>query len=251
MFVTAGWFRLAADKYYVPVSLVVPGEAVPPSKDKVTLDVAGFIRDERGVPVGRIRDTLTVPPSTADSLASRQVLYETGVTLPPGRFSVKIVVRENTTGQMGTFETRVIVPELKQAPVKVSSLVLSTQLQNVTGRKTVSPLVRDGVELVPNLTHIVSRGQKLYFYYEVYDPTAENGMPQLRTNLAFYRNKVKVFETPVVERTQVDSTDRHAAIFQFEVPADSFKPGLYTCQINIIDEVSGHFAFPRLEVYVR
>jgi VWFA-related protein len=251
MFVTAGWFRLAADKYYVPVSLVVPGEAVPPSKDKVTLDVAGFIRDERGVPVGRIRDTLTVPPSTADSLASRQVLYETGVTLPPGRFSVKIVVRENTTGQMGTFETRVIVPELKQAPVKVSSLVLSTQLQNVAGRKTVSPLVRDGVELVPNLTHIVSRGQKLYFYYEVYDPTAENGMPQLRTNLAFYRNKVKVFETPVVERTQVDSTDRHAAIFQFEVPADSFKPGLYTCQINIIDEVSGHFAFPRLEVYVR
>jgi hypothetical protein len=251
LLVTAGWFRLAVDKYYVPVSLVVPGEAVPPSKDKVTLDVAGFIRDERGVPVGRIRDTLTVPPSTTDTLASRQVLYQTGVTLPPGRFSIKIVVRENTTGQMGTFETRVVVPELKQAPVKVSSLVLSTQLQNVAGRKTVSPLVRDGVELVPNLTHIVARGQKLYFYYEVYDPTAENGMPQLRTNLAFYRNKVKVFETPVVERTQVDSTDRHAAIFQFEVPADSFKPGLYTCQINIIDEVSGHFAFPRLEVYVR
>ena len=61
LFVTAGWFRLAADRYYVPISLAVPGSAVPPSKDKVTLDVAGFIRDERGVPVGRIRDTLTVP----------------------------------------------------------------------------------------------------------------------------------------------------------------------------------------------
>jgi VWFA-related protein len=54
LFVTAGWFRLAADKYYVPVSLAVPGSAVPPSKDKVTLDVAGLIRDERAVPVGRI-----------------------------------------------------------------------------------------------------------------------------------------------------------------------------------------------------
>ena len=170
LFVTAGWFRLAADKYYVPVSLAVPGSAVPPSKDKVTLDVAGFIRDERGFPVGRIRDTLTVPPASADGLAARQVLYQTGVTLPPGRFSVKIVVRENTTGQMGTFETPIVVPELKQAPVKVSSVVLSTQLQNAPGRKTVSPLVRDGVELVPNLTHIVGRDQKLYFYYEVYDP---------------------------------------------------------------------------------
>ena len=131
LFVTAGWFRLAVDKYYVPVSLVVPGEAVPPSKEKVTLDVAGFIRDERGVPVGRIRDTLTVPPASAEGLAAKQVLYQTGVTLPPGRFSVKIVVRENADGQMGTFETRVVVPELKQAPVKVSSLVLGTQLQPV------------------------------------------------------------------------------------------------------------------------
>ena len=34
------------------------------------------------------------------------------------------------------------------------------------------------------------------------------------------------------------------------MPADSFKPGLYTCQVNIIDEVAGRFAFPRLEMYV-
>jgi VWFA-related protein len=251
LFVTAGWFRLAADRYYVPVSVAVPGSAVPPSNEKITLDVAGFIRDERGAPVGRIRDTLTVPPATAGGLAARQVLYQTGVTLPPGRFSIKIVVRENTTGQMGTFETPIVVPELKAAAVKVSSLVLSTQLQNVAGRKTISPLVRDGVEMVPNLTHIVSRGQKLYFYYEVYEPAAENGAPQLRTSLAFYRGKVKVFETPVVERTQIDAADRRAAIFQFEVPAESFKAGLYTCQVNIIDEVAGRFVFPRLEMYVR
>jgi VWFA-related protein len=254
LFVTTGFFRLAADRYYVPVSLTVPGSAVPPAAkagDKLTLDVAGFIRDERNFPVGRIRDTMTVPPASTDSLAARQVLYETGVTLPPGRFSVKVVVRENTTGQMGTFETKLVVPELKQAPVKVSSVVLSTQLQNVGARKTANPLVRDGIELVPNLTHIVSRNQKLYFYYEVYDPAADNGMPQVRTSLAFYRGRVKVFETPVVERTALDATDRHAAIFQFEVPAASFKPGLYTCQVNIVDEVTSKFAFPRLEMYVR
>ena len=253
MFVTAGWFRLAADRYYVPVSLAVPGSAVPPAKgqEKVTLDVAGFIRDERNFPVGRIRDTMTVPPANADGLAAKQVLYQTGVTLSPGRFSVKIVVRENSTGRMGTFETKIVVPELKQAPVKVSSVVLSTQLQSAGGRKTASPLVRNGLELVPNLTHIVSRNQKLYFYYEVYDPTQDNGAPQVRTSLAFYRGRVKVFETPVVERTGIDAADRHAAIFQFEIPADSFRPGLYTCQVNIIDEVASHFAFPRLEMYVR
>ena len=251
VFVTAGWFRMAADKYYVPISLAVSGSAIPASRDKVTLDVAGFIRDERGFPVGRIRDTLTVPPASAEGLAARQVLYQTGVTLPPGRFSVKIAVRENSDGLMGTFETPIVVPELKQSPVKVSSLVLGTQLQQVAGRKTASPLVRDGVELVPNLTHIVGHDQTLYLYYEVYDPTADNGSPQLRTSLTFYRGKVKVLETPVVERSNIDATDRHAAVFQFEVPASKFKPGLYTCQVNIIDAVAGKFAFPRLQMYVR
>jgi hypothetical protein len=251
MFVSAGWFRMAPDRYYVPVSLAVPGSAVPVTSEKTTLDIAGFIRDERGAPVGRIRDTLTVPPSGPDGLGARQVLYQTGVTLPPGRFLVKIVVRENADGKMGTFETTLIVPELKQAPVKVSSVVLSTQLKTPERGRSQSPLVRNGVELVPNLTHIINRDQKMYVYYEVYEPTLDDGSPQLRTSLVFYRGKVKVFETPVVERSVVDLADRKAALFQFEVSAAGLKPGPYTCQINIVDAVAGKFVFPRFDLYVR
>ena len=253
--VTGGWFRLSADKYYVPVSLTVPGSAVPVanSTDVVSLDVLGMVRDERNFPVGRFRETLKLPPGTEKTLAGKQVLYQSGVTLPPGRFSVKVVVRENATGLMGTFEAPIVVPELKQAAMKVSSVVLSTQLQPVTTKgKTDNPLIRDGVQLLPNLTHVVGKDQKLFFYYEVYDPGQTNGSaPELRTSLAFYRGKVKVFETPVVERTAIDAPDRHAALFQFEVPASSFTPGLYTCQINIIDAVAGRFDFPRMLFAVR
>ena len=253
--VTGGWFRLAPDKYYVPVSLTVPGSAVPVSNanDLVSLDVLGMVRDERNFPVGRFRETLKLPPGTEKTLAGKQVLYQSGVTLPPGRFSVKVVVRENATGLMGSFEAPIVVPELKQAPMKVSSVVLSTQLQTVTMKgKTDNPLIRDGVQLLPNLTHVVGKDQKLFFYYEVYDPGQSNGAtPELRTSLAFYRGKVKVFETPVVERTAIDAPDRRAALFQFEVLASSFAPGLYTCQINIIDAVSGKFDFPRLLFAVR
>jgi VWFA-related protein len=252
--VTAAYFRLAVDKYYVPVSLAVPGSAVPVSGagDKVSLDVLGMVRDERGFPVGRFRETLQLPAGTGATLAGKQVLYQSGVTLPPGRFSVKVVVRENSKGTMGTFEAPIAVPELKQTPLKVSSVILSTQLQTASSRKSDNPLVRDGVQLLPNLTHVVGRDQKLFFYYEVYEPSQTAGStPQIRTSLAFYRGKVKVFETPVVERTTIDAPDRRAALFQFELPAQSFAPGLYTCQINIIDTVSGKFSFPRMVMLVR
>jgi hypothetical protein len=166
---------------------------------------------------------------------------------------VKVVVRENATGAMGSFETGVFVPDLRQAPVKVSSVTLSTQIRPAAGaRRSQSPLVRDGVELLPSLTHVVDRTQKMYFYYEVYEPqTPEGGTALLKTSLAFYRGSVKVFETPLVERATLDAADRRAALFQFEVPAAAFAPGLYTCQVNIIDDVAGQFAFPRLALYVR
>jgi VWFA-related protein len=251
--VNASFFRLTADKYYVPIAIAVPGSAVPvpEGKDKAVIDILGEVRDERGFPVGRIRQTMELPAEASATLAGKQVLYQSGVTLPPGRFSVKVVVRENGTGTMGSFEAPVTVPELGKTPLKVSSVVLSTQLQSVKGRSD-NPLVRDGVQLLPNLTHVVGRDQNLFFYYEVYDPSmAEGKGPDLRTSLAFYRGKVKVLETPVVTRVKLDATDRKAALFQFEIPANQFERGLYTCQINVIDEVAGNFAFPRVDLFVK
>lgn len=240
VFVSAGWYRLAADRYYVPLSVVIPTSGA--------FDVLGAVRDEQGRPVGRIRQTLNVTDG-----GSRQVLYQTGLTLPPGRFSAKVVVRENVKGAVGSFETGVFVPDLRRAPLKVSSVTLSTQLRPVQGRQRGdNPLVRDGVEMLPSLTHVVDRAQKMYFYYEVYEPeTPAGGTSSIKTSLAFYRGAVKVFETPLVERTGLDAAERRAAIFQFEVPASGFQPGLYTCQVNIIDDVAGRFVFPRLAVYVR
>lgn len=237
--------------YYVPISVAVPGEAVPVSPTNELLDIRGFIRDERGQTFATIKSTITVPPAAKDALASKQVLFQTGATLPPGRYTAKIIVRENTTGLMGTFETAVTVPDLGRAPVKISTVVLSTQLQNATDRKTLSPLVHDNIEIVPNLTRVVNQDQKLYIYYEVYDPTMSGSAPQVRTNLAFYRNKTKVYETPIVERTALDALDRKAEIFQFEVDAGTFKPGVYTCQVNVVDAVAGTVAFQRFTMAVR
>jgi hypothetical protein len=143
------------------------------------------------------------------------------------------------------------VPELKQAPVKVSSVVLSTQLQQASRGRSDNPLVRDGTQLIPNVTHVVGRDQKLFFYFEVYEPAVGEALPDLRASLAFYRGKIKVLETPVLERTALDAPDRKAAVFRLEVPAEAFKPGLYTCQVNIIDAAAGKFAFPRLAMLIR
>jgi hypothetical protein len=225
--------------------------------------VLGLVRDEQKRPVGRIRDTVKLSPETADDLKRKTVQYETGLELPAGKYQVKVIVRENTDGTIGSYETDFVVPDLKGDAIKMSSVVLGTQLQAGAGRNNRNPLVRDGRELVPNVTHVVSAGQHLYFYYEVYDPAkpssgasdasaapATSGIKVL-TSIAFFRGKVRAFETPVVEATELTASDRRTAVFQFDVPAAELKPGLYTCQVNVVDDAAAKFAFPRLQVYVR
>lgn len=253
MVVGTGYFRQTSDRFYVPIALAVPGFAVPiPAKaEKVTLDVKGEVRDEQGRRIAPIRDIIEVPTAGAtETLAGRQVYYTTGVSLPPGRFLVKIVVRENSGGAIGSFEAPVIVPQLRNDQMKVSSVIMSTQVQKTSNSKSDNPLVRDGVQLLPNLTRVVGRNQKVYFYYEVYDPALTEQAPDLRTSMAFYRGNVKVFETPMVERVAIDEQNRKAVVFQFEVPAEQFKPGTYTLQINIIDAVASTVSFPRMQFAV-
>ena len=130
----------------------------------------GVVRDEQRRPVGRIRDTVKLSTDAADDLKKKTVQYQTGFEMPPGKYHVKVVVRENQDGTFGSYETDIVVPDLKKDAVKLSSVVVGTQLQAGARKNDRNPLVRDGRELVPNVTHVVSAGQHLYFYYEVYDP---------------------------------------------------------------------------------
>ncbi len=53
------------------------------------------------------------------------------------------------------------------------------------------------------------------------------------------------------ELREVFEATEEAEVFRFEVDADKFKPGVYTCQVNVIDEVSGKFSFQRFDMAVR
>ncbi len=251
-YVSASYFRLSDDRYFVPLSVVVPGYQLPitksTDKNKATIDVLGLVRDAQRRPVGRIRDTVRLSTESADELKKKIVQYETGLEMPPGKYHVKMVVRENQDGTFGSYETDIVVPDVKRDAVKLSSIVVGTQLQPGAKKNDRNPLVRDGRELVPNVTRVVSAGQHLYFYYEVYEPAQP---VKLITSIAFFRGRQRLFETPPVETTALSAPDRKTAVFQFDVPASSLPPGLYTCQVNVVDAGAGTFAFPRLQLYVR
>jgi VWFA-related protein len=266
LYLSTAYFRLEANKFFIPISLVVPGSEIPftrsGDRDKATLDVIGVALDNEEHPVSRIRDTLKLALDTASQVRKKNVQYDTGLSLPPGKYHLKFVVRENQTGRMGSFETDLNVPDLKSQPLKMSSIVLASQLQSAKKGATPNPLVRDGSEIIPNVTHVFSSEQHLRLYYEVYDPGRANasGAPgagqaksgvHLLTNVALFSGKAKVFESSLVELTELNARDRKAGAFQLDLPLSTLKPGFYTCQVNVIDDAAGLFLFPRLALLIR
>ena len=269
LYMAASYFRLDDRRFYVPVALVVPGSQIPftkgGDKDKASLDIIGAVADELKRPVGSVRETVKLSLDASQEVRRKNVQYSTGFLLFPGKYHFKFVVRENQSGRMGSFETDYTVPDFRKAPLKMSSVVLASQIQP-NSKKTRNPLVRDGNELVPNIAHVFTADQHLYLFYEVYEPAkdkspepadAKNKAPAVKnpihllTSIEFFNGRIKTYETPLIEARELTAPDRKAAVFQFDVPLAQLKPGLYTCQVNVIDDAGGTFSFPRLPILVR
>jgi VWFA-related protein len=270
VYLQALYFRLDGGKLYIPISLVIPGSqinaTVVKDKSKATIDILGQVKDAENIVVGQVRQTVNLALDANQQVQKRNVQYSTGFTLAPGKYHVKFVVRENQSGNMGSFETDIQVPDMRKVPLKLSSIVLSSQSTPNNTKKAVSPLVRDGVEWIPNVPHVFRQDQHLDFLYEVYDPAKEKAEPaeaaapgltmqpgapvRVLTSIEFLLGGVKVYETPLVEANAINIPERNAVAFQFDVPLAGLKPGTYICQVNVIDDAGGSFSFPRMALRI-
>jgi VWFA-related protein len=272
--VEVDYFRLAKDKYFVPVTVRLPGSALSfrekGSKRATALDFIAQVRDVRGRAVDAVRDTipLKLDESRAGEVSRKHIQYDTGMTLAPGRYTLRFVARENGEGKIGTFETTFTVPDLNaEKALRLSSLVLSSGTQPLNqqlggaknSKKLVAqnPLVsKEGEKLVPNVTRVWRPSQTLLAFLEVYDPTVPEGLPpnmrltSVASSFAFYRGDQKVFEAPAVQVQRLDPNRADTAQLRLRTPLANLQPGKYTVQVNVIDELGRKFAFPRAPIAI-
>ena len=258
------YFQTGRDKYFVPITVRISGSSLDLSPKSTTdLDFIGQIRDLHGKLLGGVRDEikLKLTEENAAQLAQRHVEYDTGVTLPPGDYNLRFLARENQNGKMGTFEMKFNVPDLSKqtSSVRMSSVVWSNQREplaasigNAGGNKKLlneHPLVDNGQKLIPDITRVFRKNQKLYVYFEVYDPGTV-ATPSVSAELMMFRGKSKAFESAPVRVTKPKSGRQNTLAFQFEMPLANIPPGRYTCQVSVIDEQARKFGFARAGLVV-
>src|SRR4030095_8353597 len=110
------YFQLNSAEYFVPVAVKIPGSELALARrrgaQRTLIDVIGEVKDEYGITMQNVRDKLDIKLSdeTATQLASRPMLYETGFTLLPGKYMIKMLARDAETGRIGTYQASFSVP---------------------------------------------------------------------------------------------------------------------------------------------
>jgi len=153
-----------------------------------SFDVAGFVFDHTGRLRGGFSNTVTpilTPEQFKDALAAG--LTDAAHTeLPPGYFELRVVVRENETGRIGTTSRYLEVPNISRKQLTMSSLFLFSVPANQTSNAGAVPL---------QAQRRVSRSQDLRYAAVIYNPKVSGGQQQLRTQtIVSQRGKVLLQE---------------------------------------------------------
>jgi VWFA-related protein len=271
--VEVDYFRIEKTKYFVPISVKIPGSALAfrnkGAKQATELDFIAQVFDERKRPAATVRDTipLKLASDVAGQVTRKTIQYDTGVTLTPGKYTLRFVARENGEGKVGTYEAKFVVPDVTaEKTLRVSSVILSNQRDpiatEVAGVKNSeklvqnNPLIADGKKLVPNVTKVFRANQSMLAYVEVYDPNIPDFMPEnfrrasVSASLALYKDDKKVFESPPVRANRLSDARPGTLPVWLQMSMAKIAPGTYDAQVNLIDEFGKKFAFPRASVAV-
>ena len=264
------YFRVAQNRYLVPVSVKIPGSVVALAKKggKQSTDL-DFILQVRESPSGRlvqtVRDNITVKLTDQDAsqLEHRNLQYDTGPTLQSGKYNLRFLARENQTGKMGTFETNFVIPDLTASrDLKMSSVILSSQVEPVkaavgsadSDKRALAnhPLIQNGQKTVPSITRVFRKDQTLHVYFEVYDPAADPTAktPSLSAQVELLQGARKAFSSPPLRQEKLVPNRPGVTAFSFQVPLAKLSAGQYTAQMNVIDEAGKRFAFPRNSIII-
>ena len=237
VYMDAMYFRLDENRFYMPVSLVVPGSQIPfvkgGDKDKATLDIIGAVIDEAKRPVGRVRDTVKLNLDPSLQARQKNIQYTTSFNLPPGKYQLKFVVRENQTGAHGLVHRRRYAARSEEGSAqdelhRAGLAARAEQERRSAGaqrrgvRAQHQPRLPPGPAPVPALRDLRSRARK---GGRQRAPRERSPAIDLLSSLELIQGSTKVYETPIVQAKSINVEGRDAVAFELDVPLSGLKPG--------------------------
>lgn len=252
----AAYFPTDAGSAWVPITVSIPYARLTPHPTQdgtgyayhvdLLVRVAPESPDPEVEELAPIEETLEIriDESELEDYRASRLMYEAHVTLPPGRYRIDSVIRDNPSGTLGRTETSLEVPSLTGPGLKLSSLLLASGAIEATPPPPGGPrppFQFGNVRLIPSNLGEFSSQSTLTAYVQAlgYQLDGQDGRARLRVDF-FILKDGRLFSK--VAPSYHRPTNRGSVAVMSEVSLSQLPPGDYTLRARVTDEISTEVA---------
>ena len=238
-------FRVAKDAVLVPATVRVPSAELTykdfsPGVVRATIGLYGKVETLTRTTVYEFEDSVSsdVAAGELEGGITGVTVYQKQLPLRPGNYKLTVVVKDVNSDKVSTLMTGIQVPQLPQAELSTSSLVLADAILSSRPGEDVTNafIVPTGFKVYPNLKHEFDARSVLYLYAEAYNAALDQRLeqPRLRAAVELLRDgKVTHRWAPRLMYLR-----GRLAIFHY-IDLQNFEPRAYSVRLSLEDLVSG------------
>jgi GWxTD domain-containing protein len=256
--VRTDYIRVTEQTVLTPVTVQVSnGDLQFQNKDGVMHGVLDIFMQVSSLG-GRIVNTfekslvLDVPENEFQHYQDHKSVYQEAVPLKPGRYKLTLVLKDDLNGHMGSTEIGIIVPHYDEDTLTSSSLILADLIQPLpTSQVGSGPFVIGGTKVRPSVNGTFTRDQKLGIYMQVYNLSVDEKThkPSLDVQYEILKDGKPILDQPE-DPTNLKKASQQLTL-EKTMPLGGLRPGKYTVQIKVTDNIKKQSVSPTATFEVR
>ena len=238
------------------ISMLVPGEFLlldSQNKAGAQIDLAGVVFDLSGHVNDRFGQKVTLTPNNPEAgAAGRELTYNHSVILKPGLYQVRVAARDALSGQTGSENSWIEIPDLSTHALALSSLIVGERLAETLPAKSVDALsLAPGVRL--NIDRHFRRDSFLRYIVFVYNAATSpaKSVPDVVTQVQILRDNQPVATSSLKPIPTEGIEDFRRLPFAADISLEGFSSGRYILLFTAIDRVSASSATQQVRFEIR
>jgi VWFA-related protein len=247
----APFFYTSPGTARVNLALDIAGSSIKFNKDKgnyhAVLNILGMATKADGTVAARFSDAvdLVLDKKQLEDFTNRPYHYENQFYIASGQYTLKLAV--NNGDKYGKFDVPLVVDPYDKTQFSMSGLAFSKEFHKVSDMsenldtlllQDRTPLVTQGLQLVPSGENTFKKSDRAAIYLEVYEPLLAESKPAtvgLKLNIVDEKTGKSELEAAVPETGASVVPGNPVVPMGVPLPISSLQPGTYIVELSATD----------------
>ncbi len=241
---STAFVRMSPNLYAVPITVTVPNDHL------MYMGAGGYFEAEiqlyaavtsiSGETVYQLDDSFK--SRTGDiklpDLLKQRSYHQVIIPLPPGRYKLSLLLKDVSSGKMGSQVSSFWIPPVSEGGLNTSSLICADVIQPAPENSRGEQFVLGPLKVIPNLNASYPRKYRLGLYLEVYDLDVDGVTGKSSVEVSYLLEAPDGTRIPVGAESESHFPQGHTMAISKGIPLTDLAPGKYRVAVRITDLIS-------------